>query len=295
MIVDAHNHFAIGSHVRKEHYDSKGIRNRIKEMDEAGVDKQLLSNLIYGPGRQSARVARRFNVNLSKTVKDYHDRFIGLACIPMSDGRAALAELENSASTLELDGLFIRPYQGRLDYKELWPFFAKAADIGLPIFTHPVKPFIKNVFNSYDLAQILWYMFDTTLASTRAIFSGLLEDFPKLKIVFAHIGGTLPYLIGRVDAAWNIAKIDPDLPTRIPKRPLEYFKMLYFDTVSYHEDALMCAYKTAGADKLLFGTDYPFKSLGNVTEHIELIRSLKIPEADKRKILGENVTRLLKG
>ena len=97
-----------------------------------------------------------------------------------------------------------------------------------------------------------------------------------------------------MDATYENAKDDALEPTRIPNRPMEYFKRLYFDTVCYHRAALMCAYETVGADRLVFGTDYPFKSLGNMSEHLDLLKSLRIPREEKEKILGGNLTRLLR-
>jgi len=142
---------------------------------------------------------------------------------------------------------------------------------------------------SYGLTGVVGYVFDTTLAMLRIIFSGLLEKHPDLKLILPHLGGVIPYLIGRIDHQFSV---NPECQGRISKPPSEYFKLVYMDTAqSLYPPALECAYKLMGSKKILFGTDYPFADL---SKSIQSIRQLNIPEEEKKEIFEGNAVKIFK-
>lgn len=269
-------------------------QQRIKRMDDAGVDIQVLSEARGSD--YSLDLCRIINNKIAEAVKEYPTRFIGLASIPLMDMRSALEEIERAVTTLEMKGVCVSSNIGGmpLDSYELWPLYEKVCDIDIPIFVHPGRPVGVERMDAYYLGPILGFEFDLTLAATRLIYGGVLEDFPKLKFVFSHLGGAVPFLRERIEAGWGLAKFDPNHKSEIPKPPSEYLKLLYFDTVSFYEHALMCAYFCCGADKLVLGSDYPYAPLGNLPNCAKIIEKLRIPEKDKQKILGVNAAKLLR-
>jgi len=134
------------------------------------------------------------------------------------------------------------------------------------------------------------------LASLNFCADGVLEKFPKLKMVCAHVGGALPMLPGRYGFGYELRKDDsfgpwePDVMTR---PPASYMKQLYFDTVCYHPPAVQCAIDTVGIDHVVFGSDSPPVPLP-LARAVDTVKQLKIAEEDKQKIFGDNAAKLLK-
>lgn len=139
--------------------------------------------------------------------------------------------------------------------------------------------------------------FDNCLALSRLIVRGIFEEFPSLKLVGSHVGGGICEIIGRMDYAYELQEeayfLGSYTPMRIKKKPSEYLKMMYLDSVSYHAPAARCALETVGVDHFLFGTDAPpltvLKPRG-----LKLIDELRLNPAEREKVLSGNAKRLLK-
>jgi aminocarboxymuconate-semialdehyde decarboxylase len=116
-----------------------------------------------------------------------------------------------------------------------------------------------------------------------------MERYPQLKFIIAHLGGAIPYLIGRIENCYNAY---PECRENISKNPLTYLHELYFDTVSFYEPALMCAFTFTKANKLVMGSDYPHV-IGDIQRAVTSINNLPVPDSDKKMILGENIKKLL--
>jgi aminocarboxymuconate-semialdehyde decarboxylase len=148
----------------------------------------------------------------------------------------------------------------------------------------------------FRLPEMLGRPFDTTLAVTRFILTGGLEKFPGLKLVCAHVGGALPMLPGRLDFGYEMRKdmsFGPWEPDVITRPPSTYIRQLYFDTVSLHTPAILCAVQTAGVDHVLFGSDFPPVPIP-LERSVAAVRNLAIPEEEKEKILAGNAVKLLR-
>ncbi|MFQ6124255.1 MAG: amidohydrolase family protein [Candidatus Heimdallarchaeota archaeon] len=278
--------------VEKAHTDPE---MRLKEMDRSGIDMQALSLTTPGidsiePISQGVALAKIVNDKFSTIVETYPERFAALAALPMRDVSSAVCELERAVTTLGLSGatIFSNVAGKCLDAIEFWPLYERASKLDVPLFIHPTTPVYGHVFEDYRLVPLLGFPFDTTLAITRLVFSGVFEKYPKLKFVLAHAGGTMPYLAERID---NGYRAYPECKKHIKKLPSEYLKLTYLDTVSFHPPALTCAFVFMGSNHLVLGSDYPHQ-IGNLEQSVTSIEELDLPE--KENIFGENAVRLLK-
>ena len=183
-----------------------------------------------------------------------------------------------------------------LDSPRAVPFFELVSSLDVPLFVHPPKFTIGNEkMEIFRLPEMLGRPFDTTLSVTRFILTGGLEKFPKLKMVCAHVGGALPMLPGRLGFGYELRKdasFGPWEPDVLTRPPASYIEQLYFDTVSLHPPAVLCAVQTIGVDHVLFGSDFPPVPIP-LKRSVDTVREVSISESDKQKILGGNAAKLL--
>jgi len=136
---------------------------------------------------------------------------------------------------------------------------------------------------------LVGFLFDTTLAAAKLVFTGIPEKYPRIRWALTHLGGAIPYIAERLDRGFRAFK---ECRVNIDRPPSEYLKKFYFDTVNFNPDALKLAIAFAGADHLLAGSDYAHQ-IGSPKLMLESIRALDIPESDRSAILGGNAKRLL--
>jgi aminocarboxymuconate-semialdehyde decarboxylase len=301
MIIDCHAHLMPQSwfHPKspKSIFDLDGL---FKEQDAAGVDITVFgNNWIRSPdGAEPLRVVREFNEHAAELTAKYPKRLLGLACSVPFDDDQILKETERAIQQYKLKGIMINSsVNGEyLDSPRAASFFQLVSDLEVPLFVHPPKFTIGNEkMEMFRLPEMLGRPFDTTLSLTRFIFTGGFERFPKLKMVCAHVGGALPMLPGRYGFGYELRSDmsfgpwEPDVMTR---PPATYLKQLYFDTVCYHPPAVQCAIDTIGIEQVVFGSDSPPVPLP-LKRAVDVVYALKVPEKDKRKILGGNAAKLL--
>jgi aminocarboxymuconate-semialdehyde decarboxylase len=268
---------------------------RLKDMEEAGVDIQALSLSIPGVDflepEEGFEYAQLSNEGIANACRRHPNYFVGIASVPLKNTEKAIHEINRAVKNLgmkgvcigsNIDGLFI-------DDRRFWPFFEVVEKLSIPIFIHPMTPPGNEAMNDYRLAPMIGYEMDLCLAAVRIVFSGLMEKHPRLKFVIAHLGGAIPYLIGRIENCYNAY---PECREKISQNPLTYLRKIYFDTVSFYEPALMCAYAFTKADGLVMGSDYPHV-IGDIKRAVTSINDLPIPDSDKKMILGENLKKLL--
>ncbi|MFH1031558.1 MAG: amidohydrolase family protein [Chloroflexota bacterium] len=273
-------------------------KGRLKVMDEAGVDMQVLS--FFQPGVQALDVpvgvatAKKINDKLADVVKKYPTRFAGLAAIAPQAPEEAAKELERAVRKLGLKGTSINSHvKGEyLDDRKFRPIFAAAEKLDVPIYIHPQRPSpeLLKSFSAYPVlaGAMAGFAAEVSLHALRLICSGLFDEYPKLKIVLGHMGEALPYWLWRIDNHW---KRDP-LSKKLKKTPSQYIKDNFFITTSgmFWGPPLMCAYLALGADNILFAVDYPFESS---QEGVQFIQSVPICDSDKEKICHLNAEKLL--
>jgi len=268
---------------------------RLRDMDACGMDMAVLS--LTAPSvdlldiDEGVALAQLVNDEIAGITKRHPGRFAGLATLPFRDMDRALEEMDRAIDQLGMQGVIIcsNIAGATLDSPELLPFFEKANERGTPVFIHPTTPAAGETFKDYRLAPMLGFVFDTTITITRLILSGVLHKYPNLKLILAHLGGTIPYLIDRLDFCYQAY---PECRVNIPNPPSEYLKLAYFDSVCFHKPSLMCALAFAGPDRVLLGSDYPHV-IGDMRRAVDSIRDLDIPQEDKAKICGGNVAKLL--
>lgn len=270
------------------------IEVRLDKIKRNSIDMQVLTTPHPGIDRfspeESAEMSRIINDGLAQVVKKYPHHFQALAMLPLIDTKLALKEMERAIFDLGLKGICVLTnVAGKtLDSDFLLPVYEKAQSLRVPIFIHPTTPAGAEVMREWRLAVILGFEFDIMLSATRLAYSGILERFPELNFVIAHLGAGIPFLAGRIDRGYH----DPTCGVRTKKPTSEYLKELYCDTVAFYQPALMMAYNFFGAGRMVLGSDFPL-AIGDLEAAVPSIEEMDIPREEKEKILGGNVQRLL--
>jgi predicted TIM-barrel fold metal-dependent hydrolase len=332
--IDVYNHIFPQKYFDKmievlpEHKDiGKRVRNvpvlvdlelRFRMLDEFGDDyRQILSlaapplELIGGPNI-SPELARVANDELARLV-DQHDRFAGFAAaLPLNNIEATLEETHRAIKDLGANGIqmFTNLNGQPLDIPELWPLYELMNDYELPIWVHPIRPATFSDYQSESKSKYeIWWTFgwpyETSAMMARLVFSGVFDQFPKLRLITHHLGGMVPYFEGRVGPGWDqlgARTSDEDLSAvlkRLKKRPLDYFKEFFYgDTALFGSLAgTKCGLEFFGVDHVLFASDSPFdpeKGPMFIRETIKVIDQLEITPEEREKIYEGNARRLLK-
>jgi len=272
------------------------LNERIRAMDKYEIDMQVLTLTTPGVEREApergVRLAKVTNDAFSEIVAKHSERFAALAALPMQEPEAAVEELKRAVSELGLSGatIFSNVDGKPLDSKEFWPIYDTASKMGVPLFIHPTTPIDERAMEDYRLVPILGFPLDTSLAVLRLIFSGVLEKYPSLKIVAAHLGGIVPYLVGRIDTCYNAY---PECKPNTKKVPSEYIKQIWVDSICYDREVFLCAYSLLGPERIVLGSDFPHQ-ISDLEEAVKRIKELDVPESSKREILGENAAKLFR-
>jgi predicted TIM-barrel fold metal-dependent hydrolase len=275
---------------------------RIREMDEAGVDIEVLSLSTPGveqfDGETAAAVSRETNEILADAVKRHPDRFSAFAVIPTPNPGAAAKELEYAVNTLGFKGTSINGHIGGkyLDNAIFSPILEAAEHLGVPIYIHPTIP-PQGVVNAYytgnfssDVEGLLsgggfgWHI-ETAVHVLRLILSGAFDRFPKLQVAIGHLGEGLPFFFQRLSRTVGNRGIKLERPIDEYLRENLWYTFGGFNFLP----SFVSLYMQVGAERILFSADSPF---GNLKEAAEFVASLPISETDKHKITWENAKNL---
>ncbi len=235
---------------------------RIEECDAAGVNVQVLSTVpvmfnYWAKGRDAAEVSRFLNEHIAEVVSEFPLRFIGLGTVPMQDTALAVAELER-CKQIGLAGVQIGTNVNQLNLGEpqFVEFFAACEQLGMAVFVHPWDMMGERDMQKYWLPWLVGMPAEVSRAICSMIFSGTLEKLPRLRICFAHGGGSFPATIGRIEHGFNVR---PDLcAVDNPHPPSRYLGRIYFDSLVHGAAKLDYLVKLVGADQVAMGSDYPF-------------------------------------
>ena len=272
------------------------VDERLAEMEQAGIDMQVLSLSIpnvYFQERETCRaLAQSTNEALADICAKHPQRFKALASVPLPYVNDAIDEIRRAIKGLGLHGLVLGSnVNGKpLNSPEFMPFYEEVDRMGLAILIHPMIPMGIEVLGEYDLAASAGFLMDTTVAATRMAYSGIFERCQNLRVIIPHLGGTIPYIIGRID---NAFRTRPECQLHISQPPSHYLKRLYIDTVNFHLPALRCALDTFGVGRFLLGSDYPF-ALGSMEKSVEGIRALGLAPEDEERVFSGNVLGILR-
>jgi aminocarboxymuconate-semialdehyde decarboxylase len=322
MIIDVHNHFyppeyldalKAGDSAVKLTIDAEGnpcvhypgdynvavrghrdIDYRQGVLEKEGVDTQIITFTTPGSHVESAeravRFARMVNEAYAKIVKERAPRFSTLATLPLNDPAASVAELKYAVETLKFPGamVFSNVNGVALADKRYEPLWAEANRLECVIHIHPTDPVGVEAMQDYWLMPLVGFLFDTTLAAAKLVFAGVPERFPNIKWVLSHLGGAIPYLAERLDRGFEAF---PDCRADISKKPSDYLRRFYFDTVNFDPMAVRLAVDFAGAGQVLAGSDYPHQ-IGSIPKMKESLGALRVSESERKQILGENAKRV---
>jgi aminocarboxymuconate-semialdehyde decarboxylase len=263
---------------------------RIQECDEQMVDVQVLSTVpvmfsYWAKDKDTLEVAEFLNNHISELVKKHPKRFVGLGTVPMQNPEMAIKEIVR-CKEIGLKGIQIGSHinDWNLDREELFTIFKKCEELEMSIFVHPWDMMGKEKMEKYWLPWLVGMPAETSLAICSMIFGGVFERLPKLKVAFAHGGGSFPATIGRIEHGFNVR---PDLcAIDNKKNPRDYLGNFYLDSLVHESKMLDFIVDLIGEDKVCLGTDYPFP-LGEL-EPGKLIHSMEYSDQKKGKLLGEN-------
>ncbi len=280
------------SYVFKPEYTDLNIR--FKAMERAGLDMHVLSlaspTVYWAPPEFGLRLSKLWHDKCSEVVMRHPDRFIGLATVPMQAPELALPELERAAKLPGLRGLYVATSINgiNLDEKMFFPIYAKCEELDWPIFLHPLNTVGAERMSKYHLRNLLGNPYDTGIAAASLIFGGVLDAFPKLKVVLVHAGGAFPSLVGRMDHGAEVRT-----EARLPNPPSSYVRRFYYDTITHNDEILLNLIRQMGADRILLGSDHP-ADMSSSRPADEVKRLSQLSDVDRNLILSGNATRLLK-
>jgi aminocarboxymuconate-semialdehyde decarboxylase len=268
---------------------------RLREMDASNVDIQLLSpttqTFFYEQEPSlGATCAALQNEQIAKVVRRHPDRFIGLAALPLQTPERAAEELRRAMTALGLRGAEIgsNVCARNLDDPQLEPVWATAAELGAFILVHPHNFAARDRLQSFFLSNLVGLPFETTLAATSLVFSGVLARHPTLRFCFSHGGGYVPYQMGRFMHGWEV-RSEPKAVLK--ENPKESLSKLYFDSIVHSQRTLEYLVDIAGYDRILLGSDYPF-DMGNL-DCVRRVQELGIPQTQRDSILGAHAKQML--
>ncbi len=264
---------------------------RIQECDQHQVDVQVLSTIpvlfnYWAVAEDALEVSRFLNDHMAETVAAHPRRFIGLGTLPLQDTELAIQELERCINELGLAGIEIGTHVNdwNLDSPEIFPVLEAAQDLGAAVFIHPWDMRGSKTIQKYWLPWLVAMPFETAVAISSLIFGGVLEKLPRLRLAFAHGGGSFGCLLGRIQHGFRVR---PDLcQVDNDRDPLEYLGRFYVDSLVHDHHALTELIRIYGEDRVILGSDYPFP-LG---EHHpgKLIENAALDTAIQQKLLSGN-------
>jgi len=277
--------------------DSWDPNVRIDDLKNTGVEMQVLSTVpvmfnYWAKPSQTYDLARYLNDHISQVTKQYPGRFIGLGTLPMQDAGLAIKELERCMKDLELAGIEIGTHvHGRnLDDESIFEIFQACEELGAAVFVHPWDMLGKERMNKYWLPWLVGMPAETSLAICSMIFGGVFEKLKKLRVCFAHGGGSFPFTLGRIEHGFNVR---PDLvATKNNVNPREYLGKFYLDSLVHDEMALEFLTDLMGEDRIVMGSDYPFP-LGEHDPGALIESMAELNMVVKEKLLWRNAAEFL--
>jgi len=271
---------------------------RIEQMNALGLEYQALSVNTYwwygADESMAAEVVSAHDAGLAAWVNQHPDRFVALSSVALQFPELAAEQLEYAVTELGHRGASVGGHvMGEEPTSEKYdPFWAKAQELGVPVFMHPGGA--DNVIMDGSLAgrgelgNIIGNPLETTIFLTKMIFDGVFDRFPGLKVCGAHGGGYLPSYLGRAEVACEVRNNANCLNQKLPS---DYLRtQIYADSMVFSHEGLRHLVAEMGATQVVYGTDLPF----NWPDTMQLILEASyLTEEDKRAILGGNLSNLL--
>jgi aminocarboxymuconate-semialdehyde decarboxylase len=264
------------------------VERRFADMNAAEVDMHVLSatpqTYLYNQEASLAATTSAIqNDQIAKLVAAHPDRFAGIATLPMQAPELAAPELRRAVRTLGLRGAMIGSnVEGKnLDDPSFGPVWAAAADLDAVMIIHPVNVAGMNRLRSYYLNNLIGNPVDTTIAAASLVFGGVMERYPKLKVLLVHGGGFVPYQAGRWVHGW---KMRPEPQVTLKNSPQASLDRFFYDTILHAKPMLEFLVRSVGPARVMLGSDYPY-DMGTL-ECAREVFALPISDADKATVLS---------
>jgi predicted TIM-barrel fold metal-dependent hydrolase len=276
--------------------------SRLRDMDEAGIDVQVLSHAAPSVQKMepdtAISLARRANDRLAEAVRAHPTRFAGFAALPTPDPTAAAEELERAVTKLGFKGAMIHGLTGGNlfhDDKRFWPIYERAQALDVPIYLHPAFPhpavieaYYKEYVREWPTFAIEGWGFavETATQGLRMVLSRVFDTYPGLKIILGHLGEGLPFHLWRINHSLSRFSKKADYVR-------DTFREHFYVTTSgfFSDPALQCCITEMGIDHVMFSIDYPYVENPPGSTWIE---AFPLNAEDKVKILSGTAKRLLK-
>ncbi|HXG36394.1 MAG TPA: amidohydrolase family protein [Dehalococcoidia bacterium] len=271
------------------------IDDRLEANDGFGVDMQILSlslpNVYYPDKKMAVDLCQLANDSFIELAQKYPGRFRVFASIPLQFPDEAVRELDRMVNKPEVVGLIIGAnIDGQpLDSPDFLPFYGELEKRNLPFFIHPMRPPGLEALMDYNLAPMVGYLFDSTVASLRLVLRGVFEEHPNLVMILPHLGAMTPYVFGRIN--WAHGRFDVS-HKHISEKPQTYYQRFYYDTVCHSTPALHFASSLFGTDHIVFGSDFPFND--DVDHQCQDIVAMGLPAQEEEAIFSGNALRIFK-
>ena len=276
------------SHVMSMPSNQADLKSRLESMSDAGIGMAVLSvgalNIGWA-GLREAPVARFINDGLASVCRSHPARFRFVAVLPCTNRAEMVQELDRALG-MGAAGVGIATNVGdlQLDAPELREFWREMSRRKLMVLVHPTFP-CDGPLNDAGTFLAVGYPGETATAATKLALSGVLEEYPDAKIVWSHLGGSLPMILDRIDRGYQRF-------SNCPHPPSYYLRRCYFDTACAHGPALDCARATWGANALVFGTDVPHVP-NSEKETIAALKARSWLNADLQGVFSNTVRQLL--
>jgi aminocarboxymuconate-semialdehyde decarboxylase len=274
------------------------IDQRLKAMDAQAVDMEVLSINPFWYGRDrdlAAQIVKIQNEKLAELCAAKPDRFAAFASLTLQAPDLAVQELETAVKKQGLKGAAVGGMVAGVEFSDpkFHPVWAKAEELGVPLFIHPqgVVELNKRLAGNGWLGNTIGNPLETTIALSHLIFEGTLDRFPGLKVIAAHGGGFLPSYADRSDHACMVGPAGCNADVKLKKKPTEYLKQLYFDSLIFSPEAIRHLAAQVGSSQIVLGSDYPYPWQLNPVDHIFACSSLS--DDEKAAVLGNTAAKLL--
>jgi aminocarboxymuconate-semialdehyde decarboxylase len=274
------------------------VQDRLRIMDEQGIDVEALSinPFWYRAERdKAAELIKIQNEKLAEICAANPDRFVAFASLALQFPDLAVQQLEDAVKRLGLRGAAIGGSVGGDEFAnpKFHPVWAKAQELGVLLFIHPagVPQLNARLKGNGVLENVIGNPLDTTIALSHLIFQGTLDHFPGLKLCAAHGGGYLPSYADRSDHGCLTFPERCDPAIKLKKKPTEYLKQIYFDSLIFGTEALRHLTAQVGAGQIVMGTDYPFPWEDKSVDHI--LNTPTLSDAQRAAMLGDTAVKLL--
>lgn len=335
MIIDAYTHNIPPKFLKKlENQNNPSIREkletakrirdripsmmsasiRVEEMNKARIDTQVVANF-EGTDPNGYELSEEEQLNLTRVINDdmsdlcaqSKGRIVGLASVALNSFKTGgLEEMRRSINDLGLKGFEVISHVLGTPLDKFPEFWAEASRMGVPVYIHPVDPInstSRPYEDEYDLTHVFGWPFESTLAVSRLVLSGIMSKNPSLKVLVHHLGAMIPFFEGRINESYRqkISMLKPDqdfdeVKTRT-ELPIDAFRNFFIDTaIGGSVPAIKCGAEVFGVDHVIFATDYPFgpdNGRGRIGTYPEVVKKAGFKESELSKIYSENAVRML--